>query len=53
MTCDSKYRTQVNIIYSSAVHMLTSFMASNPSPNVSLAADSAQIELLFYAHYLL
>ncbi len=41
MACDSKYKAQINIIYSSAVHMITNFMANNPNPNVSLASDNA------------
>ena len=52
-SCDDAYKDQINIIYNSAVHMLTNFMSNNLKPNFNDSATDQEISLLFYSHYLL
>ena len=52
-SCDDAYKDKINIIYNSAVHMLTNFMSNNLKPNFNDSATDQQISLLFYSHYLL
>jgi hypothetical protein len=55
MKCDPKYKEDVNIMYNSAVHKFNSYMLDNANfGNKNIEGQvKTDIELLFYAHYLL